>query len=61
MGNFISILAGLVLLLVPIYMWIIDMWGFGIAATAFLKGSLMWGFMGLGLILLVTGLFSLKD
>ena len=61
MGKFISMIAGLVFLLIPIYLWIVDLWGFGLAATMFLKGSLMWGFMGLGLILLVTGLLSLKD
>jgi len=61
MGKFTSILAGLVCLLVPIYMWIVNLGNFGSAATLFLQGGLMWGFISLGLVLLFTGLLSLKD
>jgi len=61
MGKFVSIFAGLLFLLVPIYAWIVNLWNFGSAATLFLQGGLMWGFIGLGLILLFTGLLSLKD
>lgn len=61
MNKFIEILVGLVLLLAPIYAWIVDFAGFGDAALVFLKGSIMWLLLLVGAVLLLVGLASLKD
>jgi len=61
MNKFISILLGLVLLLAPIYAWIMDFSGFGTAALDFLKGGLVWFLILIGLVMLLSGLSDLKD
>ncbi|MFH1451933.1 MAG: hypothetical protein ABIF88_02025 [archaeon] len=61
MNKFISILAGLILLLAPLVAWITNWVGFGTAATEFLKGGLVWLFLLIGALLLLTGLISLRD
>ena len=61
MNKFIGILIGLIFLLIPIYAWIVDFAGFGIAALAFLKGGLVWALLGIGAASLLLGLGSLKD
>ena len=61
MNKFIGILIGLVLLLAPIYAWIVDFAGFGEAALLFLKGGIVWLLLLVGIALLLIGLTSLKD
>ncbi len=61
MNKFIGILIGLVFLIVPIYVWIMDYRGFGTAALTFLKGGLVWMFLLIGAVLLLIGLSNLKD
>ena len=61
MNKLIGILLGLVFLLVPIYVWIIDAAGFGTAALNFLKGGLMWFVLLVGATSLLAGLNSLKN
>jgi len=61
MNKFIEILIGLVLLILPIYVWIIDFAGFGDSALIVLKGGIVWGFLLVGIIFLLIGLSSLKD
>jgi len=61
MNKLLMILIGLVLLLVPIYAWIVNFWGVSAAALLFLKGAIVWGLLFIGFVLLVLGLFSLKD
>ena len=61
MNKFVEILLGLVLLLVPVYAWIVDFAGFGTAAMIALKGAIIWGALLVGLVLLLVGLSSLKD
>ena len=61
MNKFIQILIGLVLLLVPIYAWIVDFAGFGDAALFLLKGGIMWALLLIGGALVLVGLTSLKD
>jgi len=61
MSKFIGILAGLILLLLPIYFWITNTANLGDAALFFLKGGLMWAFLAVGAVLVVVGLISLKD
>lgn len=61
MNKFIEILIGLILLILPIYVWIIDFAGFGESALIFLKGGLLWAFLLIGITFLLIGLSSLKE
>ncbi|NPE26875.1 hypothetical protein HNV12_02640 [Methanococcoides sp. SA1] len=61
MNKYLEILLGLILLLAPIYTWIIDFAGFGTAALTLLKGGLVWIFIGAGLMFLLIGLSDLKE
>jgi hypothetical protein len=61
MNKYLEILIGLVFLLAPIYVWITNSYGFGAAALAFLKGGLVWVFLGIGAMFLLIGLSDLKD
>ena len=60
MNKIIEILIGLVLLLIPIYVWIINLWGFGDAALVFLQGGIMWLIMLIGAVFLIMGISELK-
>ncbi len=61
MNKYLEILIGLALLIVPIYTWIINWADLGTAATLFLKGGLVWIFLGIGAMFLIIGLSDLKD
>jgi hypothetical protein len=61
MNKYLEILIGLVILLIPIYVWIIDWAGFGASALTFLKGGIIWALLGIGAMFLIIGLSDLKD
>ena len=61
MNKYLEILIGLILLSAPIYVWITNDYGFGDAALEFLKGGLIWLFIGIGAMFLIIGLTDLKD
>jgi len=61
MNKLLTILIGLILLIVPIYAWIVNFAGFGTAALSFLQGGVMWILLLIGAVSLVVGLSSLKD
>lgn len=61
MKSLIEILVGLVLLLIPIYLWISNTALFGTAALNFLKGGLIWVLLLIGLILIIIGIIDLKE
>jgi len=61
MNKFIGILIGLVLLLAPIYAWIVNFAEFGDAALLVLKGGIMWALLLIGAALVLVGLTSLKE
>jgi hypothetical protein len=61
MKKLIEIVSGLILLLVPIYLWITNLWGVGDAALNLLKGGIIWILILLGMILLVLGISELKN
>ena len=61
MNKYLEILIGLVLLLAPIYAWIINWADIGTAATLFLKGGLVWLLLGIGAMFLIIGLSDLRD
>ncbi len=61
MNKFIEILVGLIFLVVPIFVWIVNLWGFGDAALVVLKGGIMWGLLLVGLLLLIIGISELRE
>ena len=61
MNKILGIFTGLIFLLIPIYVWIIDFANFGTAALFLLKGGMIWISLGIGIIFLVIGLTKLKD
>ncbi len=61
MNSILEILFGLILLLVPIYLWIVNFWGMGTAALTFLKGGLIWFVIMIGILFLMIGISDLKD
>ena len=64
MNKFVEILAGLVLLILPIYAWVSAQpvgWELGRAALIVLKGGVMWGLILLGILFLILGISDLKD
>ncbi len=56
-----EILLGLILLIAPIYAWIVNMWGAGAAATTFFKGGLVWLLILIGALFLMLGISDLKE
>ena len=61
MNKFVEIIVGLLLLIIPIYGWIVNLWGFGDAALVFLKGGIVWVLIMVGLLFLILGISELKD
>lgn len=61
MNKWLELLVGLILLLVPIYAWITNLWGFGAAALSFLQGGLVWLLLLVGLLFIILGISDLKD
>ena len=61
MNKLLTILIGLILLIVPIYAWIMSPNFFGPAALSFLIGGIMWLLLMIGAVSLLIGLSSLKD
>jgi hypothetical protein len=61
MNKWMELLIGIILLIIPIYTWIVNMWGLGDAAIAFLKGGLVWFVLMLGFLFLMLGISDLKE
>ena len=61
MSKLFTVLIGLILLIVPVYSWIINLWGFGDAALALVKGGVVWVLIFVGLATLFSGISGLKD
>ena len=61
MNKLIGILTGLIFLIAPIYLWIIDFANLGTAALILLKGGLIWLSLGIGITFLLIGITKLKD
>jgi hypothetical protein len=64
MNKILQILIGLLLLVVPVYVWLAvpgGYYGFGSAALIVLKGSIMWIVIGIGLLMLLLGLMDLRE
>jgi hypothetical protein len=61
MNKWLEILVGLILVLAPIYAWLINFWNFGEAALNFFKGGLIWIILLIGILFLVLGITDLKQ
>jgi hypothetical protein len=61
MNKWLLILMGLLFLVVPVYLWIINFWGLGVAAFEFFKGGLVWFLVFIGLMLILIGIIDLMD
>jgi len=61
MNKWIGILAGLILLVVTIYLAGMNVWGFRYAAISVFKGMLIWIVFFIGLLLIILGISDLKD
>ena len=61
MYKFFEIFLGLVFLIVPIYLWVMNTVGFGDAALVFLQGGIMWFLIIIGLVLVFLGISDLRD
>ena len=60
MNKLLEILIGLVLLLVPIYAWIVNWGGLGSAALVVFKGLIVWILIFVGLLFLALGINDLR-
>jgi len=61
MNKWLGILAGLILLVVTIYLAGMNIWGFRYAAISVFKGMLIWIVFFIGLLLIILGISDLKD
>ena len=61
MNKWLEILLGLILVIVPIYVWAVDWIGFGAAALEFLKGGIVLAVIVIGLLFLLLGISDLKE
>lgn len=61
MNKFVEIILGLILLVIAIYVWGVNLWGFGSAALSFLKGGIIWIVILVGAVLVFLGISELKD
>jgi hypothetical protein len=61
MNKWLEILLGLILVIAPIYAWLVNYWGLGAAALTFFKGGLVWLIIIIGLLFLMLGISDLKE
>ncbi|MFA5020394.1 MAG: hypothetical protein WC533_04845 [Candidatus Pacearchaeota archaeon] len=65
MNKWLEILAGLILIVVAIFLWAytqnLGFWNFGTAAWEFLKGGIVWFIIMIGLLFLMLGISDLKN
>ncbi|MBR9701912.1 hypothetical protein GOV13_03240 [Candidatus Pacearchaeota archaeon] len=61
MNKWFELLIGLVLIVISVYAWGMNSWGFGTAALEFLKGGIIWIILMIGLLFIVLGISDLKD
>ena len=60
MNKWLELLLGLILLIAPIVLWIINFWGLGSAALIFFKGGLVWAVIMMGVLFIMLGISDLK-
>lgn len=60
MNKWFELLAGLVLVIIAVVVWMTNLWSFGDAALVFLKGGLVWFVIGLGVLFILLGIADMK-
>jgi hypothetical protein len=61
MNKWLEILLGLILIILPVAVWVSNIWGMGTAALEFLKGGIIWFVILIGLLFLMLGISDLKE
>jgi hypothetical protein len=61
MNKWLEVLLGLILIIAAVYAWMTNVWSFGAAALAFLKGGIIWLVILIGLLFLMLGISDLKE
>lgn len=61
MNKWVEILLGLILVLLPVNLAILNVANLGLTALEFLKGGLMWFIFFLGILFLMLGISDLKE
>jgi hypothetical protein len=61
MNKWIKLLLGLILVIAAVYVWGMDIYGFGTAALTVIKGWLVWAVILLGLFILFLGINEIKE
>lgn len=61
MNKILQILIGLIIFIIPIYIWAMDYQGFGTAATELIKGASIGITLLIGGIILLTGFLGLME
>ena len=60
MNKWLELLIGLVFLIAGVSAWIMNLWGFGAAALAFLEGGIVWFVLMIGALFILLGISDLK-
>ncbi|MBU2053194.1 MAG: hypothetical protein ABIJ14_00890 [Nanoarchaeota archaeon] len=61
MNKWLEILIGLILIILSVYAWGMNLWGFGTAAIEFLKGGIIWIILMMGFLFIILGISDIKD
>ena len=61
MNKWIELLLGLILVVAAVYTWGVNWLNMGTAALVVLKGGIIWGVIGVGLLFLMLGISDLKE
>jgi len=60
MNKWLELLVGLIFVIIPVSLWVMDVWGLGAAALEVFKGGLMWAVIGLGALFILLGISDIK-
>ena len=61
MNKWLELIAGLILVIVPVYLWGVNIWHMGDAAAVFLKGGIIWAVLLVGALLILLGINEIKE
>ena len=60
MNKWLELLVGLILVIIPVCLWVLNIWGLGDSALVVLKGGIMWGIIGVGALFILLGISDIK-
>ena len=61
MNKWAELFLGLILVVIAVYVWGINWYGFGTAALEFLKGGIIWFVIMIGALFIMLGISDLKN